>query len=94
MQKAPWLKPGIIGAIVGGLFFGTLSEKIGRRRAICISALIALPVLPLWAFSSGAVLLPPLSAAITLVLTLLTEGVVLLTEKRNSATYWFEAMNP
>ncbi|HEX7683689.1 MAG TPA: MFS transporter [Trinickia sp.] len=46
-----------IGAIVGGLFFGTLSEKIGRRRAICISALIALPVLPLWAFSSGAVLL-------------------------------------
>ncbi|MGN6653248.1 MFS transporter [Trinickia sp.] len=46
-----------IGAIVGGLFFGTLSEKIGRRRAICIAALIALPVLPLWAFSSGAVLL-------------------------------------
>ncbi len=46
-----------IGAIVGGLFFGTLSERIGRRRAICIAALIALPVLPLWAFSSGAVLL-------------------------------------
>ncbi len=46
-----------IGAIVGGLFFGSLSEKIGRRRAICIAALIALPVLPLWAFSSGAVLL-------------------------------------
>jgi MFS transporter, SHS family, lactate transporter len=46
-----------IGAIVGGLFFGAMSEKIGRRRAICIAALIALPVLPLWAFSSGAVLL-------------------------------------
>jgi len=46
-----------IGAIVGGLFFGSLSEKIGRRRAICIAALIALPVLPLWAFSSGAVML-------------------------------------
>ena len=46
-----------IGAIVGGLFFGTLSERIGRRRAICIAALIALPVLPLWAFSSGAVAL-------------------------------------
>lgn len=46
-----------IGAIVGGLFFGTMSEKIGRRRAICIAALIALPVLPLWAFSSGAVAL-------------------------------------
>jgi SHS family lactate transporter-like MFS transporter len=46
-----------IGAIVGGLFFGTLSERIGRRRAICIAALIALPVLPLWAFSSGAIAL-------------------------------------
>ncbi|RKP52290.1 MFS transporter [Trinickia fusca] len=46
-----------IGAILGGLFFGTISERIGRRRAICIAALIALPVLPLWAFSSGAVLL-------------------------------------
>lgn len=42
-----------IGAIVGGLIFGALSEKIGRRRAICIAALIALPVLPLWAFSNG-----------------------------------------
>ncbi|MCM2493460.1 MFS transporter [Burkholderia glumae] len=46
-----------IGAIVGGLAFGSLSEKIGRRRAIFIAALIALPVLPLWAFSSGTVAL-------------------------------------
>jgi SHS family lactate transporter-like MFS transporter len=46
-----------IGAIVGGLFFGSMSEKIGRRRAICIAALIALPVLPLWAFSASAVAL-------------------------------------
>lgn len=46
-----------IGAIIGGLFFGAISEKIGRRRAIIIASLIALPVLPLWAFSSGAVLL-------------------------------------
>ncbi|WP_322057584.1 MFS transporter [Paraburkholderia sp. J63] len=46
-----------IGAIVGGLFFGSVSEKIGRRKAIFIAALIALPVLPLWAFSSGPVLL-------------------------------------
>jgi len=46
-----------IGAICGGLFFGSLSEKIGRKRAICIAALIALPVLPLWAFSSTPMLL-------------------------------------
>jgi SHS family lactate transporter-like MFS transporter len=46
-----------IGAIVGGLAFGAFSERIGRRRAIFIAALIALPVLPLWAFSSTAVAL-------------------------------------
>ena len=40
------------GAIVGGLFFGFLSEKIGRVNAITIAALIALPALPLWAYSS------------------------------------------
>ncbi|CAH2792384.1 MAG: Uncharacterized MFS-type transporter STM0356 [uncultured Caballeronia sp.] len=46
-----------IGAICGGLFFGSMSEKIGRQWAIFIAALIALPVLPLWAFSSGPVAL-------------------------------------
>ncbi|AHI64027.1 sugar (and other) transporter family protein [Burkholderia thailandensis H0587] len=46
-----------VGAIAGGLTFGWLSEHIGRRRAIFIAALIALPVLPLWAFSTGALAL-------------------------------------
>jgi MFS transporter, SHS family, lactate transporter len=46
-----------IGAIVGGLLFGSLSERIGRVNAITIAALIALPALPLWAFSSTPVLL-------------------------------------
>lgn len=46
-----------IGAIIGGLTFGSLSEKLGRRRTICIAALIALPVIPLWAFSSGVLAL-------------------------------------
>lgn len=44
-----------VGAIIGGLFFGMLSEKIGRRRAIFIAALIALPILPLWTFATGSV---------------------------------------
>jgi MFS transporter, SHS family, lactate transporter len=46
-----------VGAIVGGLVFGTFSERIGRRRAIVIAALLAIPVVPLWAFSQGAVML-------------------------------------
>lgn len=44
-----------IGAILGGLFFGSLSEHIGRRRAIVIAALLALPVIPLWVYGTTAV---------------------------------------
>ena len=40
-----------IGAILGGLMMGTLSERIGRRNAIVLASLLALPVVPLWAFS-------------------------------------------
>ena len=46
-----------VGAIIGGIVCGTLSERIGRRRMIVICALLSLPVLPLWAFGSGPVLL-------------------------------------
>jgi SHS family lactate transporter-like MFS transporter len=46
-----------IGAILGGLFFGALSESIGRRRAIVIAALLALPMIPLWAYGCTPVLL-------------------------------------
>ena len=41
-----------LGAIAGGLFFATLSQRIGRRRAIAIAAVLALPMLPLFAFST------------------------------------------
>jgi SHS family lactate transporter-like MFS transporter len=44
-----------IGAIVGGISFGALSERFGRRRIIIIAALLSLPVLPLWAFSTSPV---------------------------------------
>ena len=39
-----------IGAMAGGLFFGSLSQRIGRRLAIGIAALLSLLMLPLWAF--------------------------------------------
>jgi len=48
---------GNVGAIVGGIGFGIWSETIGRRRAIVIGALLALPVIPLWAFSSTPLML-------------------------------------
>ena len=46
-----------LGAIVGGISFGIWSERIGRRRAIVTASLLALPVIPLWAFSSTPLLL-------------------------------------
>ncbi|MFD9789481.1 MFS transporter [Streptomyces sp. NPDC059070] len=45
------------GALVGGLFFGARSEKIGRRRAIVVAALLAIPMVPLWAYGGSVVLL-------------------------------------
>jgi MFS transporter, SHS family, lactate transporter len=42
-----------IGAIIGGATFGTLSQRLGRRRAIILAALLVLPIIPLWAFSTG-----------------------------------------
>jgi SHS family lactate transporter-like MFS transporter len=46
-----------IGAIIGGLTFGSWSQRIGRRRAIIISTLLALPILPIWAFSTTPLML-------------------------------------
>ncbi|HVJ09489.1 MAG TPA: MFS transporter [Acidisarcina sp.] len=40
-----------IGAICGGILFGSLSERWGRKRAIIAAALLALPVIPLYALS-------------------------------------------
>lgn len=46
-----------IGAIIGGIFFGVLSQRVGRRRAIVIAVALSLPIVPVWAFGSGPVLL-------------------------------------
>ena len=46
-----------IGAITGGIFFGSLSERIGRRSAIVVAALFGLVMIPLWSLSTGAVVL-------------------------------------
>jgi MFS transporter, SHS family, lactate transporter len=41
-----------LGAIAGGLFFGTLSSRIGRRKGIVIAVLLALVMIYPWAYSS------------------------------------------
>lgn len=46
-----------IGAVLGALFFGHVSGKIGRRRAILIALLLCLISIPGWAFGGTLVAL-------------------------------------
>lgn len=64
-----------LGAMVGGLSFGVLSERIGRRKAMIIAALLAIPVIPLWAYG-GSLLLLALGAFLIQVMVQGAWGVV------------------
>ena len=44
-----------IGAIIGGWTFGIWSQTLGRRRTIIIAAILSLPVVYLWAYSTTMV---------------------------------------
>jgi MFS transporter, SHS family, lactate transporter len=46
-----------VGAIIGGLFFGTMSQRFGRRYTVVFCALLGLPIVPLFAYSRTAALL-------------------------------------
>ena len=46
-----------LGSIAGGIGFGALSEKWGRKRAIIVAALLSIPVIPLYAYGHSAVTL-------------------------------------
>lgn len=63
LQKNHGFSPGVVGAIAiiynigalfGGIAFGSWSESLGRRRTILVAALLAVPVIPLWAYSHTA----------------------------------------
>jgi MFS transporter, SHS family, lactate transporter len=43
-----------VGALLGGIVFGSWSERVGRRKAIVIAALLSLPMIPLWAYAHAA----------------------------------------
>ncbi len=42
-----------LGAIVGGILFGALSQSFGRRRTIAVASLLSLPMIPLWVGSTS-----------------------------------------
>jgi SHS family lactate transporter-like MFS transporter len=45
------------GAVAGGVFFGALSSRIGRRRGIVIAVLLSLVMIYPWAYSNTVVTL-------------------------------------
>jgi len=46
-----------IGAILGGITFGIISQRYGRRRMIVATALLSILAAPLWSFAETPVLL-------------------------------------
>lgn len=48
---------GNVGAMVGGTLIGLLSDRIGRRRAIVSALLLAVVLVPLWAYAPRTALL-------------------------------------
>ena len=46
-----------IGAVLGGLFFGYVSDKWGRRRSIASALIIAIFIVPLWVGARSIALL-------------------------------------
>jgi SHS family lactate transporter-like MFS transporter len=43
----------MVGAITGGLVFGHISDRIGRRRAIVIALVLAVLAIPIWSHAPG-----------------------------------------
>ncbi len=41
-----------VGAVLGGISFGHFSERLGRRRAMVAAMVLALAVIPFWAFGA------------------------------------------
>jgi MFS transporter, SHS family, lactate transporter len=46
-----------VGALLGGVFFGFISDRVGRRRAIVSALLMACLMIPLWAYAPSTALL-------------------------------------
>lgn len=46
-----------IGAIIGGILFGFLSERWGRRRSMVVALGVSILVMPMWAFGGSLLIL-------------------------------------
>ncbi len=46
-----------LGALLGGICFGSWSERLGRRKTIVIAAVLTIPMIPLWVYPHTAPML-------------------------------------
>lgn len=42
-----------VGAIIGAIIFGALSQRVGRRKGMLAALALALAIIPVWAFGKG-----------------------------------------
>jgi len=47
----------MVGAIIGGIVFGHISDRIGRRKAIVIALVLAILAIPIWSHAPGIAVL-------------------------------------
>jgi len=59
-----------VGAVVGAIIFGHLSQKLGRRKGMMAALALCLLVIPFWAFSSTV----PVLIAATVVMQMGVQG--------------------
>jgi MFS transporter, SHS family, lactate transporter len=56
-QRAAITAISMVGAIIGGTLFGSLSDRFGRRRAMITALICAIACVPLWAYAPSVALL-------------------------------------
>jgi SHS family lactate transporter-like MFS transporter len=56
-QRATVTAISMVGAIMGGLLIGLLSDRIGRRKAMIAALVCAIALVPLWAYAPSLTLL-------------------------------------
>jgi SHS family lactate transporter-like MFS transporter len=47
----------MVGAIIGGVVFGYISDRWGRKRSMILALICAIAVVPLWAYAPSLALL-------------------------------------